>query len=154
MSTELDKARAASADVEHERKARLGPSGVATPGYGLTPKARFVLGAHLKEALAEVDRLAAALAEAEATIANERGEGEPPCEGWEFRDPYPDGLKVADFSVEFRAWCKDTFIVHRSDRRAPPWRTYRLAGGSGGVAFGPCYPTARAAMRAAERMKS
>jgi hypothetical protein len=35
-------------------------------------------------ALLEVDRLTAELAEALATLANERGEGEPPSGGWEW----------------------------------------------------------------------
>ena len=36
----------------------------------------------LTEAITEINRLRSELAEALATLANERGEGEPPCEGW------------------------------------------------------------------------
>jgi hypothetical protein len=61
MSTELDKAREALAEAGDTDMDNLG---------------------HLRVALTEVDRLTAALAEAEATIANERGEGEPPGPGW------------------------------------------------------------------------
>lgn len=157
MSAELDKARGALAGHDAAPKCgKLSPMGVMScaryAGHagpccaiedGMGPR-------HLRAALAEVDRLTAALAEAEATIANERGEGDPPAPGWAFCDPWPEAARVADFGAEFRLWCNGDLVVKRTDCRPPSWRTFRRPQeGWGAVEFGPSYPTARAAMRAA-----
>lgn len=47
-------------------------------------KDRDAIAADLRAAQAEVERLRAELAEAQATLANERGEGEPPVPGFVF----------------------------------------------------------------------
>lgn len=160
MTTELDKAREALAQQGH--KSSCGKP--VRPGWACGqvvghdgPCGVYVYGVrcaewkdHLRAALTEIDRLTAALAEAEATLANERGEGEPPEPGWAFCDPWPEAAWVADFGAEFRLWCNGDLVVKRTDRRSPSWRTFRRPQeGWGAVAFGPSYPTARAAMRAA-----
>jgi hypothetical protein len=85
--------------------------------------------AALERALEAVDRLTAALADAEATIANERGEGEPPEPGWAWAEG---------------AWDHErgTVVGRDEDDR---W----CFAASDGVYLYPEPNTARAAMRAA-----
>tara|TARA_R110000868_G_scaffold300776_1_gene561224 strand:+ start:2213 stop:2629 length:417 start_codon:yes stop_codon:yes gene_type:complete len=55
LQVSVDNARVASAEIERDRQARLGPSGRTVPGYGLTPRVRFVVGGHLRDVLAAID---------------------------------------------------------------------------------------------------
>lgn len=87
--------------------------------------------------------------ELRAALLNERGEGEPPSEGWAFADPDPLGAKPCDYGMEFRVWMKGDVLLRRTDH-TPAWRTYRLNEGWCAVAFGPAYDTAREAMKAAD----
>lgn len=112
MSTELDKARAALAEAGDTDMDNMG---------------------HLRAALTEIDRLTAAMVEAEATIANERGEGEPPTPGWNYDAGewvHPDAT-VSPVVVT---------ALGGSVRRRWEWGTVDKAGQR---------DTARAAMRAA-----
>ena len=85
------------------------------------------------DARAEVERLRAELAEALATLANERGEGEPPEEGWVWRGSYwVSGLHKVQLMRGNNGWHVEDLWF---DWRGPPAE--------------PSYPTARAAMRAA-----
>ena len=101
-------------------------------GYG--PHDVEALAAATERVVAENARLRADLAEALATLANERGEGEPPEEGWR--------------SVSSTNWTRGVggtpgyASVSRGTPKAFPWTWY--TGGHEGHA-----PTARAAMRAA-----
>lgn len=84
MSSELDKARAAleqfTAETRKILSDRILGKRKSAPMNRVLPDGAM----HLRVALAEVDRLTAALAEAEATLANERGEGDPPTPGWKY----------------------------------------------------------------------
>ena len=90
-------------------------------------------GRPCRKLTATEELLVARIAELEATLANERGEGEAPCEGWEW------------WRSE-RAWalCKDGcgFHVTRT-AKGWTWDGDRVSSGQ------PHFDTARAAMRAA-----
>ncbi len=77
-------------------------------------------------------RIVAERAELLATLANERGEGEPPSEGWEW-----DGVS---WSIS-----TDDGAVVDVVRLPAGWRVYKSGAPDESV-----YPTARAAMRAAD----
>jgi predicted transcriptional regulator len=94
-----------------------------------------------ERAVEEIETLRARVAELEATLANERGDGKPPGEGWKWHD---DGL--------VREWWRPTDIagiyVHR---KGTGWRWYSSALMRGAIdGDGALYPTARETMRAAE----
>jgi hypothetical protein len=89
----------------------------------------------------ERDEARAALAEAEATIANERGEGTPPGEGWEWGDSPAIGDGEA--------------LWHKGDARV--WRGYPDPHAARiewfwaiGITVGEAAPTAREGMKAAD----
>ncbi len=106
----------------------------------------------LIRAAREAIRLADALAEAEATIANERGEGEAPGEGWAYVDIDPHACRIQEFR-DWRTWFHEdsgAFLHRRNDGTG--YRLGRLSSLgtlAGGVVSGPVYKYARAAMRAA-----
>ena len=101
--------------------------------------------AFLRDALAAVDALTARLAEAEATLANERGEGEPPSEGWTWTGT---------------CWTRDLWNNEQArvsldatglDTEVPRWRCFlESADDWTGDFIVPSAPTARAAMRDAD----
>lgn len=121
---------------------RCGNCVVCWPDVTAVPPLKW--GANCPAAMREeIANLAASLAEAEATLANERGEGEPPCEGWHY-------------SIGRAAWvCQPWILTPRREgpelavRRGDPWRVW-----VDGVCVYGQHPTARAAMRAAsERLR-
>ena len=68
------------------------------------------LSADVMRLLAVVDALTARLAEAEATLANERGEGEPPVPGWtSCRSRYDDGSRNGTPRIEW--YCNEGRVV-------------------------------------------
>jgi hypothetical protein len=88
----------------------------------------------------EVLRLRARVAELEATLANERGEGEPPCEGWAFshksdswQAPHGIAARLSPERVKNEGW-KAPYAWER-------WDTEEVQRG--------CAGTFRDAMRAA-----
>ena len=105
---------------------------------------------YMLEVLADLDTVTAERDELAATIANERGEGEPPA-GWT-PDPSRGGawgwVRVAGGRV------LDADFVTGTSYEGPPfrgwdWRVVDVAGTGRVVARGRC-DTARAAMRAAD----
>jgi hypothetical protein len=117
MSTELDKAREALAEAGDTDMDNLG---------------------HLRVALTEVDRLTAALAEAEATIANEHGDGPAPAEGWQW-------ITTSSMQGMWRRETNDNDqMVQRLMGRGWYWTDWEHPFHPDNVR-----PTARAAMRAA-----
>lgn len=87
----------------------------------------------------ERDEARAALAEAEATIANERGEGPPPSEGWRY---------IGDGVWSLRAKRQVLRLAEVPDNLSARWR-WVVWGQDRADAFGTA-PTARAAMKAAD----
>lgn len=107
--------------------------------------------AGMEDPAAEIARLRAELAEATAALLNERGEGEPPGEGWTVRIDRDRGV----------LWTMpngrgDTLEVSQASQNGvrghiPMWRVTGLLGGPNGVPMSQTGPfqTARSAMRAA-----
>jgi hypothetical protein len=127
-----------------------GPAGMTDlRGPGWTCSARVPLDCLLPpvdarptvaaEAGTEVLRLRARVAELEATLANERGEGEPPVEGWRYDGRCDNGRPGVWECVERE------LIVTRPLPPAVGWRYARR----GGVQVWGQALTARDAMRAA-----
>lgn len=94
------------------------------------------LDCYLRDALAAVDILTARLAESEATLLNERGEGDPPSEGWEWDGDGGQWVRFVSESVG----------VAYVSRSGSGWAWEADYGTDG---EGP-HPTARAAMKAAD----
>ena len=92
--------------------------------------------------LAEVDRLRAELAEAEATLANARGEGEPPEEGWHAigrtwwlgREHVAGSVKVYHTGRRWEWWVKGTSVCGEAPTARAAMRAELAAakGGDGG----------------------
>ena len=83
--------------------------------------------------LARIAELEAANAELLATLANERGEGEPPCEGWEW-EPLESGWAIWNDGGGF-------YVTRTPDGWT--WDADRIRSGT------PHFDTARDAIRAA-----
>lgn len=111
----------------------------------------FVIGLDLAQRTADAE-----IAELRATLANDRGEGEPPSEGWK-RNTTGDGMwerilaMRPSWTSEQEGEPTDTLIVGRDDDVHWRWERYvdngagqRLGGGVGGI------ECARTAMRAAD----
>lgn len=115
-------------------------------------KERDAYAADLSAAEAEVERLRAELAEAQATIANERGEGEPPGDGFVFASN--GGERSVWFRVDGPVGAYVTREITNMDHVRWRWSVIEDRYGSDesprfrAVARGDA-PTARAAMRAA-----
>lgn len=100
---------------------------------------------YLSDALAVVDALTARLTEAEATLANERGEGEPPSEGWEWTGE----CWTRDLGNNEQA--RVSLDATGLDTEVPRWRCFlESADDWTGDFIVPSAPTARAAMRDAD----
>lgn len=99
------------------------------------------------EAVAVIDALRVELAELRATLANERGEGEGPSEGWEWanysgRWGNPNGWSLIERGLSFAA------VGRNADGTGWDWHAMVpvvLRGVASGTA-----PTAREAMRQAD----
>lgn len=111
----------------------------------------FVIGLDLAQRTADAE-----IAELRATLANDRGEGEPPSEGWK-RNTTGDGMwerilaMRPSWTSEQEGEPTDTLIVGRDDDVHWRWERYadsgagqRLVGGVGGI------ECARTAMKAAD----
>ena len=134
--------------ADHPLARLTGNSGDAfvfsSPTKGTADATRALMAA-LPALLDELD-------EARATLANERGNGEPPIPGWSYRDPTPHACRVAECR-DWRTWCHDSgmYLSMREDGTG-----YRLArpfadpARVGGFIAGPVYKYAREAMRAAK----
>lgn len=99
------------------------------------------MAAEIRALRARVATLEAENCELRATLANERGEGEPPVPGWEYRDPFPDLPRVAEVR-DFRTWCHESGLFLRRRDDGTGWRI-----GKGRIVNGPLYRFARDAMR-------
>lgn len=124
----------------HRRDAGYGVDCRCAAKSGIVRRDGELWGDHCPVAMREeIARLKAELAEALATLANERGEGEPPCEGWRW-NPHA------------RFWHCGTAAVFWADyARVWWWDDYPTIGRSPG-SRGP-HKTARAAIRDASAAK-
>jgi hypothetical protein len=96
------------------------------------------VGPDVGRLLATLDERTRERDEMAATLANERGEGEPPSPGWTFDFVWRDGTPV-DFG-----WHKEAaYVESGAHYDEGGWRLR-------GVTPGGRYPTARAAMKAAD----